>query len=42
MTSTQGVEMTVTSPENDPFMDFSYLDDQISRMNIPSGSDNLL
>ena len=42
MTSTQVVEMTVTSPKNDPFKAFSYLDDQISRLNIPSGSDNLL
>ena len=42
LTSTQGVEMTVTSPENDPFKDFSYLDDQISRLNVPTGSDNLL
>ena len=42
MTSTQGVEMTVTSPENDHFKDFSYLDDQISRLNISSGSDKLL
>ena len=37
MTSTQGVEMTVSSPENDPFKDFSYLNDQNRRLNAPFG-----
>ena len=37
MTSTQGVEMTVSSPENDPLKDFSYLNDQNRRLNVPFG-----
>ena len=37
MTSTQGVEMIVSSPENDPFKDFSYLNDQNRRLNVPFG-----